>query len=216
MCVFTPLVIPVPMVSVALERRVISSFWGVAHWNPWGRRGGERKTSKGGGWAHCSRELLWVLKLVHYFAAARTCNAVHLQPCPSNHVCAHMHISVHFVLQCDSSCALPLSPSQCPCSTFLCLFHFVSGSYHQRRLLFSLGLRLQSDSVWSSLLPPAVSSEWASVFVGDWLTESIRALTVFGIYQVHLHIFNCNHVSAVVCFGLIVSNYCGLEGSCLG
>lgn len=168
MCVFTPLVIPVPMVSVALERRVISSFWGVAHWNPWGRRGGERKTSKGEGWAHCLRELLFVLKLVHYFAAARTCNGVHLQPCPSNHVCAHMHISVHFVLQCDSSCALPLSPSQCPCSTFLCLFHFVSGSYHQRRLLFSLGLRLQSDSVWSSLLPPAVSSECVCWWLINW------------------------------------------------
>lgn len=42
------------------------------------------------------------------------------------------------------------SPFPClfrPCSTFLCLFHFVSGSYHQHRLLFSSGLRIQSDPV---------------------------------------------------------------------
>lgn len=57
-CVFTPLVIPVLMVSVALERRVISSFWG-AHWNPGGNSGGERKPTKEEGWALRLRELLW-------------------------------------------------------------------------------------------------------------------------------------------------------------
>lgn len=184
MCVFTPLVIPVPMVSVALERRVISSFWGVAHWNPWGRRGGERKTSKGEGWEHCLRELLFVLKLVHYFAAARTCNGVHLQLCI-------LFYSVTLPVPC-----LCLPPSVHALLFSVCFIL-------SRALITNAGF----CSPWVSDYKVILSDPLCclplfpqSMFVGDWLTESIRALTVFGIYQVHLHIFNCNHASAVVCF----------------
>lgn len=129
-------------------------------------RRGEGNAKKGGGWARRLRELLWLFKLEHHSTQphART----HAEP-PTTcvrywPVSAHMHISVRFVLQYMSLSLCPpasVSLSQCPCSTFLCLFHFVSGSYHQHRLLFSLGLRLQSDSVClcSSLLSPTVSSE---------------------------------------------------------
>lgn len=112
-CVFTPLVIPVPMVSVALERRVISSFWGVAHWDPGGvQRRGERKMRK------------QKAELLELFRTAHPCTS------PRN---SRLHVSdvaVHFVKYVPQPLHLPLGLHHCPCSTFLCLFHFVSGSYH--------------------------------------------------------------------------------------
>lgn len=136
-CVFTPLVIPVPMVSVALERRVISSFWGVAHWDPGGvQRRGERKMRKEGG----------LLELLELFRGAHPCTS------PRN---PWLHVSgVLVLLSYRYPCPFFWVSAVVHAPLFLCPFHFVLGSYHQPRLLFSSGLRLQSDAVClcSSLL----------------------------------------------------------------
>lgn len=115
------------------------------------RRGGGERKEEGG--SCCSR--LKGRRLL--LADAR--HASNLQLHVSG-VCRSLRVCVR-VCPCPvPSASLPSLPSLlpfCPRSTFLCLFHFVSGSYHQRRLLFSSGLRLQSDPVRPRSAPPLLS-----------------------------------------------------------
>lgn len=114
-CVFTPLVIPVPMVSVALERRVISSFWGVAHWDPGGvQRRGERKMWKEG-------ELLELFSAEHPRFSPRnswlhvsgvTVLLSNMYPCPFLWVSAIVHALLFSVCSILSP-ALITSPGFC-------------------------------------------------------------------------------------------------------
>lgn len=115
-CVFTPLVIPVPMVSVALERRVISSFWGVAHWDPGGvRRRGERKMRKEEG------ELLALFREAHPCTSLRNsslhvstlpCVLSNMYPCPFLWVSTIVHALLFSVCSILSE-ALITSPGFC-------------------------------------------------------------------------------------------------------
>lgn len=142
-CVFTPLVIPVPMVSVALERRVISSFWGVAHWDPGGvQRRGERKMRKQEGEP-------WEL-----FRTAHPCTS------PRN---SRLHVSgvtVHFVeirtlASASSSGPPPLSMLYFSLSVPFCLRLFITSPVFCSHWVWDYKVMLSASApLCSSLLAP--------------------------------------------------------------
>lgn len=147
------------MVSVALERRVISSFWGVAHWDPGGvQRRRESKMRK-------EEELLELFR------------APHLCTCPRN---SWLHVSGVPVLVSNTyPCLFLWVAAIVHALLFLCPFHFVLGSYHRPQLLFSSGLRLQSDAVCLRSSRLALCCR----FRRPWLTKGV---CVFMTLSVHL------------------------------
>ena len=121
----------------------------------------EKNGSKEEGGHSALRELLWLYNLAHYSASAH--KYTHQT---SRYTCQVLTLAYKYLSAfCPTLYVSPTVPSP-PLSVSmlyfppLCLFHLVSGSYHQHRLLFSLGLRLQSDSLCS--LPLFPRSELAS------------------------------------------------------
>jgi len=128
-------------------------------------------------------------------------------------VCARICISVCILFCSDRlPLLLPLSLCQCPCSPFFCLYHFIFCSYHQHRLLLSVGLRVQSDPVCSSLLPPTVS--WVCELVCGWLIKCFCVLRAVGVHLVNLHVFGCNDTSSLVCLWILLFESLGEVPPC--